>query len=39
MARFAYRLGSKHWCLDMAMGSGGGFLVRVVAIPFKHLAS
>ena len=24
VARFAYRLGSKHWCLDMAMGSGGG---------------
>ena len=37
MAWFAYRLGSKHWCFSMALGSEGGG-VRARAIPFKHLA-
>ena len=42
VGRFAYRLGSKHWCLDLAVGTeggGGGLLARVGASPFKQEAS
>ena len=40
VARFAYRLGSKHWCLDMAMGTEeGGLLACAGAIAFKQVAS
>ena len=40
VARFAYRLGSKYWCLDLAVGSEeGGLLARAGSIAFKQVAS
>ena len=40
VARFAYRLGSKHWCLDLAVGSEeGGLLARAGSIAFKQVLS
>ena len=40
VARFAYRLGSKHWCLDLAVGSEeGGLLAPAGSIAFKQVAS
>ena len=40
VARFAYRLGSQHWCLDLAVGSEeGGLLARAGSIAFKQVAS
>ena len=40
VARFAYRLGSKHWCLDLAVGSEeGGLLARAGSIAFKQVPS
>ena len=40
VARFAYRLGSKHWCLDLALGlDEGGLLARAGSIAFKQVAS
>ena len=40
VARFAYQLGSKHWCLDLAVGTEeGGLLARVGSIAFKQVAS
>ena len=38
VGRFAYRLGSKHWCLDLAVGTEGGgreLLACAGAIPSK----
>ena len=34
IARFAYRLGSKHWCLDVAVGGQGDTLVCAGAASF-----
>ena len=40
VARFAYRLGSKHWCLELAVGTEeGGLLARAGAIAFNQVAS
>ena len=40
VARFAYRLGSKHWCLDLALGSEeGGLLACAGSIAFKQVLS
>ena len=40
VARFAYRLGSKHWCLDLVVGTEeGGLLARSDSIAFKQVAS
>ena len=40
VARFAYRLGSKHWCLDLAVGSEeGGLMARAGSIAFKQVLS
>ena len=40
VARLAYRLCSKHWCLDLAVGSEeGGLLARAGSIAFKQVAS
>ena len=40
VARFAYRLGSKHWCFDLAVGSEeGGLLARAGSIAFKQVLS
>ena len=40
VARFAYRLGLKHWCLDLAVGTEeGGLLARAGSIAFKQVAS
>ena len=40
VARFAYRLGSKHWCLDLAVGTEeGGLLACASSIAFKQVAS
>ena len=42
VGRFAYRVGTKHWCLELAVGTeggGGGVLARARAIPFKQVAS
>ena len=40
VARFAYRLGSKKWCLEVAVGSEeGGLLARAGSIAFKQVAS
>ena len=39
VARLAYRLGSKHWCLDLAVGSEeGGLVARAGSIAFKQVA-
>ena len=40
VARFAYRLGSKHWCLDLAVGSEEReLLARAGSIAFKQVVS
>ena len=40
VARFAYRLGSKHWRLDLAVGTEEGGLVACAgSIAFKQVAS
>ena len=40
VARFAYWLGSKHWCLDLAVKmEEGGLLARACSIAFKQVAS
>ena len=40
VARFAYRPGSKLWCLDRAVGlEEGGVMARAGSIAFKQLAS
>ena len=40
VVRFAYRLGSNHWCLDLAVGTEeGGLLARAGSIAFKQVAS
>ena len=40
VARFAYWLGSKHWCLHLAVGSKeGGLLARAGSIAFKQVLS
>ena len=40
VARFAYRLRSKHWCLDLAVGTEeGGLLARAGSIALEQVAS
>ena len=40
VARFAYRLGSKRWCLDLAVGTEeGGLLARASALALKQVAA
>ena len=40
VARFAYRLGFKHWCLDLGVGTEEGVLLaRTGLIAFKQVAS